>query len=301
MYLSLKIEGEEAILKKDLTKQIYKNGILKDDPRIKKMLSKLEDIDDFKLTKEEFYELLEDHHEIIHKSMTENFIIPEFEKTKAKVKELYNQCKKNKDGKVADYIPELAKADPNHWGVSICSIDGQRCHFGETNEPFSIQSTSKPISYAIALENLGGDKVHQHVGHEPSGKSFNAIQLNPKGLPHNPLINSGAIMTASLIRPDLHESNRFSYVQKFWQRLAGGKRITYDNTIFLSERNTADTNYALAYLMKSRGAFPNNSKIDLKETLEFYFQCCSLQADCDFMSVVAGTLANGGICPLTGE
>ena len=93
MYLSLKIEDEEAILKKDLTKQIYKNGILKDDPRIKKILSKLEDIDDFKLTKEEFYELLEDHHEIIHQSMTENFIIPEFEKTKAKIKELYNQCK----------------------------------------------------------------------------------------------------------------------------------------------------------------------------------------------------------------
>jgi glutaminase len=151
------------------------------------------------------------------------------------------------------------------------------------------------------LENVGGEKVHQHVGHEPSGKSFNAIQLNPKGLPHNPLINSGAIMMASLIRPDLQESNRFSYVTKFWQKLAGGKRITYDNTIFLSERNTADTNYALAYLMKSKGAFPGNSKIDLKETLEFYFQCCSLQADCDFMSVVAGTLANGGICPLTGE
>ena len=108
-------------------------------------------------------------------------------------------------------------------------------------------------------------------------------------------------MTASLIRPDLHESERFSYVQKFWQKLAGGKRINYDNTIFLSERNTADTNFALAYLMKSRGAFPNNSKIDLKETLEFYFQCCSLEADCDFMSVVAGTLANGGVCPLTGE
>lgn len=134
----------------------------------------------------------------------------------------------------------------------------------------------KPISYAIALENLGPEKVHQHVGHEPSGVSFNAIHVNPKGLPHNPLINSGAIMVASLIKPELEESARFSYVSKFWQRLAGGKRITYDNATFLSERNTADTNYALGYLMKSKNAFPNNDKIELKEVLEFYFQCCSL-------------------------
>lgn len=118
---------------------------------------------------------------------------------------------------------------------------------------------------------MGSEKVHKHVGHEPSGVSFNALTMNPKGQPHNPLINAGAIMIASLIKPDLHESDRFSYVTKFWEELAGGKRITYDNTIFLSERNTADTNYALAYLMKSNGAFPGNEKINLKETLEFYF------------------------------
>ena len=128
----------------------------------------------------------------------------------------------------------------------------------------------KPINYAIALENLGTEKVHQHVGHEPSGVSFNAIHVNPKGLPHNPLINSGAIMVASLIKPELEESARFSYVSKFWQRLAGGKRITYDNATFLSERNTADTNYKLGYLMKSKNAFPNNDKIELKEVIELY-------------------------------
>ena len=78
-------------------------------------------------------------------------------------------------------------------------------------------------------------------------------------------------MVASLIRPELDESSRFSFVQNFWSRLAGGKRITYDNTIFLSERNTADTNHALAYLMKSTGAFPGKDKVDLKQVLEFYF------------------------------
>jgi glutaminase len=84
-------------------------------------------------------------------------------------------------------------------------------------------------------------------------------------------------MTCSLVKPELEESERFKFVTEYWQKLAGGKRITYDNTVFLSERNTADTNHALAYLMKSRGAFPENT--DLKKTLEFYFQCCSLQCD----------------------
>ena len=76
-------------------------------------------------------------------------------------------------------------------------------------------------------------------------------------------------MTCSLIRPELEESARFSYVLKKWQELAAGKSLTYDNTVFLSERNTADTNHALAYLMKSRNAFPENT--DIKKTLEFYF------------------------------
>jgi glutaminase len=116
---------------------------------------------------------------------------------------------------------------------------------------------------------VGPAKVHNHVGHEPSGKSFNAVSLNPKGLPHNPLINAGAIMVCSLIKPELDESSRFSYVSEFWQRLAGGTKISYDNTVFLSERNTADTNYALAYLMKSQNAFPEG--VNLKSVLEFYF------------------------------
>ena len=89
-------------------------------------------------------------------------------------------------------------------------------HLGDTDMLFSIQSTSKPISYALALEELGPKKVHTHVGLEPSGVSFNAVSLNPKGLPHNPLINSGAIMVCSLIKPEYEESDRFSYVTKFW-------------------------------------------------------------------------------------
>lgn len=148
--------------------------------------------------------------------MTSDLLISEFPAFKEAVEDLYNQCKSNMNGKPADYIPELAKGPPKNWGVSICTIEGQRLNIGKAKTPFSIQSCSKPLSYAYALEHFGPEVVHSHVGHEPSGVEFNAIILNKKNLPHNPLINSGAIMIASLLRPDLGESARFDYILNMW-------------------------------------------------------------------------------------
>lgn len=269
IYQNAKLIDEEAVNKDQFLKALYKSGILSDDPRIKDMVRRFNEIPETKLTFQEFVQCIGDDYHIVEQCMAEKFIIPEFAAFSARVKTIYDECNKNTSGAVADYIPELAKANPKNWGVSVCTIDGQRLNIGDTEEHFSVQSTSKPITYGIALNDLGPEKVHNHVGHEPSGVSFNAISLNPSGLPHNPLINAGAIMTCSLIKPEMEESARFSYITKFWSRLAGGKRITYDNTIFLSERNTADTNHALAYLMKSRGAFPEG--VDIKQVLEFYF------------------------------
>jgi len=105
-------------------------------------------------------------------------------------------------GKVATYIPQLARTNPDYFGISICTVDGQRFDIGDTKIPFSAQSTSKPMTYAIACEHRGEELVHKHVGREPSGRNFNELVLNSDGLPHNPLINSGAIMCASLIKPE---------------------------------------------------------------------------------------------------
>jgi glutaminase len=123
------------------------------------------------------------------------FFVPQIE-------EIYHETKKVDSGKVATYIPQLARVNPEYYGISVCTIDGQRFDIGDTKIPFSAQSTSKPITYAIACEQRGEELVHQHVGREPSGRNFNELVLNSDGLPHNPLINSGAIMSASLIKPD---------------------------------------------------------------------------------------------------
>jgi glutaminase len=128
---------------------------------------------------------------------------------------------------------------------------------------------------------------------------YNALVLNPDLKPHNPFINAGAIMICSLLGKGLAQSQRFSETVQNWQKLAAGRPITFDNTVFLSEKNTNDINIALAYLMKAKKAFPEGT--DIEDIVEYYTHCCSMESDSDTLSIIAATLANGGICPLNGE
>lgn len=123
IWQNAKILDEEFVNKDYFFKALHKNGILFDDPRIKDMISKFE-LYESKVTKEEFIECIGEDTNIIKKSMTEKFIIPEFQNFHHKIKGIFDECKNDNSGKVADYIPELAKADPKFWGVSVCTIDG---------------------------------------------------------------------------------------------------------------------------------------------------------------------------------
>jgi len=214
---------------------------------------------------------------------------------------IFDVTKQTRRGDVARYIPQLARQDPEKFAVAVCSIDAQRFSHGDVHDAFCVQSCMKPISYCIAHELVGEDEMHRHVAHEPSGRNFNELTLNKYGLPHNPLINAGAIMTASLILPDVSCEDRFDYVTDVWKDLSGGVTPGYSNETFLSEVHSADRNRCLGYLMKEKGGFPDhvNSPAVLEETLEFYFQMCSLEATAESLSVAAATLANGGVNPIT--
>ncbi|VDL91750.1 unnamed protein product [Schistocephalus solidus] len=226
-----------------------------------------------------------------------DFCIPDFPAFKERIKQLYEQCSGCHQGHVANYIPQLAKVDPDLWAVSICTVDGQRVSYGDSTSPFTLQSASKPLSYALALTELGSEEVHKYVGYEPSGVPFNQISLNNR--PHNPLINSGAIAVASLLQMNLSRPERFVYVHDKFSELAGRESLGFNNAVYLSERATADRNYAIAYYMRENGCFPQNSELDA--TMDLYFQMCSLESTCEAAAVIYGTLANGGINPLTGE
>ncbi|KAL3891231.1 hypothetical protein ACJMK2_003494, partial [Sinanodonta woodiana] len=200
---------------------------------------------------------------------------------------------------VATYIPQLARYSPNYYGVSVCTVDGQRYSSGDVNLPFCLQSVSKPLTYGLVLDELTPEAVHQYVGHEPSGTAFNEISLNRKKKPHNPLVNSGAIVLCSLMKQDLNLADRFDYTSQLFKKMAGGEYLSFNNSVFLSERETADRNFALAYFLRENKCFPEGT--NLIEVLDFYFQLCSVEVTCESAAIIAATLANGGICPTTGD
>ena len=173
---------------------------------------------------------------------------------------LISSCKSETGGKPADYIPQLARADPDKFGVSVCSIDGQRFSIGDSTQGFSIQSTSKPFMYGLCLASLGNQVVQKFIGREPSGRQFNEIVMDHNNQPHNPMINSGAIMSSALllymVQPEMSISDKFEMVQNYLSRMAGHKFVGFQNSVYLSEKETADRNQALAYYMRENGCFP---------------------------------------------
>jgi glutaminase len=291
------------ITSRQLWDALSHNGIYENDPRLRKTHEKINSIQekiesDKKIDFTNFKALISES-SLVRNALLSNLSIPDFVSLCDDIEEIFDSIKDISSGKVADYIPQLARVNPDYFAVSICTIDGQRFSKGDSKVNFCLQSTCKSINYAIIHEDLGENIVHNHVGKEPSGLVFNELSLNSKGLPHNPLINSGAIMACSMIKRDFNISDRFDYVTNTWKDLTGGGNINFNNSVYLSERQTADRNFALAYFMRENQAFMPDT--DLLETLEFYFQCCSIELDAEAMAVAAATFANAGVCPLTNK
>eukprot|EP01059_Diplonema_ambulator_P025117 TRINITY_DN42101_c0_g1_i1.p1 TRINITY_DN42101_c0_g1~~TRINITY_DN42101_c0_g1_i1.p1 ORF type:complete len:731 (+),score=271.48 TRINITY_DN42101_c0_g1_i1:178-2193(+) len=208
------------------------------------------------------------------------------------------------EGETAQYIPELKNANPDLFAVSVCTVDGQRCHFGDYKETFSVQSVGKTFTYSQALTALGKEKVHKHVGQEPSGRAFNDFALTKRKVPFNPVTNSGAIVTCSLLNPEEEDvEKRLVPFKQFLSDMAGGVGIGDCMDVFVSEQQSAFRNYALANHMKAAGAFDTN--IDSHEricaSVDFYLRVCSSRVSTPILATIASTYANYGVCPLNGK
>jgi glutaminase len=201
-----------------------------------------------------------------------------------------------REGTVATYIPELAKADPDWFGIALATTDGKLYTVGDTSQTFTIQSISKPLTYGLALEDKGRHSVHAKVGVEPTGDAFNSIRLEPgTGRPLNPMINAGAIAAASLIA-GRSAQDRFDRLLSVYS-LYAGRELSLDRAVYESEKETGHRNRAIAHMLRNFDILNG----DPEAPLDLYFRQCSIAVDARDLSVMAATLANGGVNPLTGE
>ena len=215
---------------------------------------------------------------------------------KSAVDELHAQYADLRDGRIADYIPELAKASRDWFGIAICTLDAQIMEAGDFAKPFTIQSVSKPFVYGMGLDVLGRDAILARVGVEPTGDAFNSlIKLDDSARPHNPMVNAGAIAVTSLL-PGPGPTERLHALLEGFRRFLG--RPGYiDVPTFVSERTTGHRNRAIAHLMLHNQMLDN----PVDEVLDLYFQQCSLIVSARDLAVMAATLANRGVNPTTGE
>ena len=299
LFDALRDEAADAVSRGALRDALARSGLQGDDPRLASAFAALEAEDASQLDYAAFHRAVQPAALLIEKALQGRLVIPRFDEFAAELESIFGRVEENRGGAVADYIPQLARVEADQFGAAVCTVDGQRLALGHADVAFCVQSCCKPINYCLALEEHGARHVHEMVGCEPSGVSFNELSLNGHGRPHNPMINAGAIVSSSMIRQDESAADRFDYVMDCYQRLAGGRKPGFSNPTYLSERRTADRNFALGHMIRENGGFPEEA--DLVETLEFYFQCCSIEMTAESMSILAATLANGGVCPTTGE
>src|SRR5271154_750254 len=161
----------------------------------------------------------------------------------------YQDFSSDSGGQVADYIPELGKADPEHFGISLATLDGHVYEVGDTRIPFTIQSMSKAFVFALALDTLGAARVESAIGVEPSGDPFNSIRLNADNHPFNPMVNAGAIACSGLIR-EVKGAGAFEFIRAALGRFAG-RDLGIDEAVYASESATGDRNRAIGYLLRN--------------------------------------------------
>ncbi len=277
-------EGQNFVESKKLKKALNNSGLQSGDNRLEGLFKRLEAHGE-KIVFEDFVSIIRTSGLLVEKSLRGELAIPDFSYFSENLDTMFDEVKKNQSGELASYIPPLAEVDPDQFGIAIITTDGQIYQRGDSNVDFSIQSMCKPFNYCFAMEKLGLEKVHKHVGQEPSGRQFDDLTLlartasgnlqgaynkdNLKGqfkrVPFNPMVNAGAIMTAGLINPNESHTQRLRFIRQKFGRLIGwspkddfGSDLPRFNKNMARQENFKGyNNIAMGYLLMATGSLPH--------------------------------------------
>jgi len=233
----------------------------------------------------------------VHGQSNKSPVAPNRERVESAVREAYDKYRSDTNGKNADYIPYLAQVDSKLFGVAVVTTDNQVYELGDVKYSFSIQSISKVYTLALAMEELGFDKVFQRIGSEPTGRAFNSVLAVVDMPTHtaNPLVNAGAIATTSLISGK-NEEEKWNKILDFYSKVAGEKLVLIDE-VYKSEAATNAGNKALAMLLAKYDRIYG----DPFESVDIYTKQCSVGVNATQLARMGALLANNGKNPATGE
>jgi glutaminase len=223
--------------------------------------------------------------------------LPQTDEVRDAVTEAYERYRTNGDGAVADYIPILASASPEWFGISVVGARGRSFEIGDVETTFSIQSVSKPFVFALVCEAIGYDEARHRLGVNSTGFPFDslmAVELNVDRT-MNPLVNAGAMATTSLVPGDTADA-KWTRIQDGLSRFAG-RQLTVNEEVYASESATNLRNQGIAHLLESYGRL----YFDPDQATDVYTRQCSLEVTVHDLAVMAATLADGGVNPMTRE
>ena len=219
---------------------------------------------------------------------------------KEQLQEILDECRHYiAEGKVADYIPELAKADKNEFGICVMRSVDTIDFAGDYEKKFTLQSIIKPLVLLLALIDNGAEKVRELVGVEATGKPFDAFNYSDqalKGEHINPMINTGAIALCTLVHGKTY-AEKFERLLDLARKISGNSTLQVDRQVYLSEKKTGNKNRALAYMLKAYDMLHD----DVEDVLDFYFKACAIRASVVDLAKMAFVFANGGVDLATGE
>ena len=224
----------------------------------------------------------------------------EVKPVKEQLQEILDECRHYiEEGKVADYIPELAKANKNEFGICVMSDADTIVCAGDFQKKFTLQSIIKPLVLLLALMDNGAEKVRELVGVEATGKPFDAFNYSDQALrgEHiNPMINTGAIALCTLVRGNTYQE-KFERLLDLARTISGNPALQVDEQVYLSEKKTGNKNRALAYMLKAYDMLHD----DVEDVLDFYFKACAIRASVVDLAKMAFVFANGGVDLQTGR
>ncbi|XP_029992763.1 glutaminase liver isoform, mitochondrial [Sphaeramia orbicularis] len=280
---------------------IWSSGLHRSDPRLRECFFHLRKLQDAEGTvdRNAFHRCVTGFVSLILKALQGRFVIPDFSTFTEETQKLFSRCRQ------LSSVQEKEKEgiDSIKWGVSVCTVDGQRLSLGDWAGSVVLGEVSWPLVYGVAVDLLGSDLVHRYVGVEEYSRYDSPFTLTKTGIPHSPLTETGAIVTTSLLplagRLCAEEEEKYDSVLNVIRRLCNKEHANLNCTSYQSSRKASVRLHALSFYLQEKKCFPE--KADINAALDLMLQCAATEVTCESGAAMAASLANGGLCPLSGD